>query len=229
MTWRWGRSWRWCGATWRSRRCGSGRGCGWRGGCRSRCRKWRCRRCRCRRWWRTRCGTGSSGRPGGGGIDIAVDVVGDEVVVEVRNALPPGPDDRGGAGHSIGLQATRARVQGRTGGVGGGGGGWVGAGVRGGGGGWGGGGWGGVWGGRGWGGGRGGGGMGMAVEVGGDGVVVEVRDAWPPGPDDRGGAGHSIGLQATRARVQASTGGRGGLESGREGEAFVARMRVPVG
>src|SRR3546814_2703025 len=53
--------------------------------------------------------------PGGGGIDIAVDVVGDEVVVEVRNALPPGPDDRGGAGHSIGLQATRARVQASTG------------------------------------------------------------------------------------------------------------------
>src|SRR3546814_1779541 len=35
--------------------------------------------------------------PAGGGIDIGVDVVGDEVVVEVRNALPPGPDDRGGA------------------------------------------------------------------------------------------------------------------------------------
>src|SRR3546814_14012921 len=60
----------------------------------------------------------------------------------------------------------------------------------------------------------------IAVDVVGDEVVVEVRNALPPGPDDRGGAGHSIGLQATRARVQASTGGRGGLESGREGEAF---------
>src|SRR3546814_4841108 len=45
--------------------------------------------------------------PGGGGIDIAVDVVGDEGVVEVRNELPPGRDDGGGGGHSIGLQATQ--------------------------------------------------------------------------------------------------------------------------
>ena len=69
----------------------------------------------------------------------------------------------------------------------------------------------------------------IAVDVGGDEVVVEVRNALPPGPDDGGGAGHSIGLQATRARVQASTGGRGSVESGREGDAFVARMRLPVG
>src|SRR3546814_14795895 len=61
---------------------------------------------------------GRGGSPGGGGIDIAVDVEGDEVVVEVRNALPPGPDDGGGARHSIGLQATRARVQASTGGRG---------------------------------------------------------------------------------------------------------------
>src|SRR3546814_19696394 len=57
--------------------------------------------------------------PGGGGIDIAVDVVGDEVVVAVRNAFPPGPDDRGGAGHSIGLQSPRARGQASTRGRGG--------------------------------------------------------------------------------------------------------------
>lgn len=69
----------------------------------------------------------------------------------------------------------------------------------------------------------------IAVDVDGDEVVVQVRNALPPGPDNRGGAGHSIGLQATRARVQASTGGRGSVESGREGEAFVARMRLPVG
>src|SRR3546814_14593491 len=69
----------------------------------------------------------------------------------------------------------------------------------------------------------------IAVDVVGDEVVVEVRNALPPGPDDRGGAGHSIGLQATRARVQASTGGRGGVEAGRGGEAFVARMWVAGG
>src|SRR3546814_13236758 len=71
----------------------------------------------------------------------------------------------------------------------------------------------------------GGGGIDIAVDVVGDEVVVEVRNALPPGPDDRGGAGHSIGLQATRERVQASTGGRGGVESVREGEAVGARWR----
>lgn len=73
-----------------------------------------------------------------------------------------------------------------------------------------------------------GGEVGIEVAAEGDAVVVAVRNAVPAG-DDAGNGGHSIGLQATRARLQASTGGRGSLESGREGGGFVARMRVPAG
>ncbi|MFC3717077.1 sensor histidine kinase [Luteimonas soli] len=74
-----------------------------------------------------------------------------------------------------------------------------------------------------------GGGIDIEVAVEGDEAVIEVRNALGTAGNDDARAGHSIGLQATRARVQASTGGRGSVESGREGEAFVARMRLPVG
>lgn len=75
-----------------------------------------------------------------------------------------------------------------------------------------------------------GGEIGITADFDGDEMVIEVRNALPPAQDDVGAAaGHSIGLQATRARVRASTGGRGSVESGREGEAFVARMRLPAG
>src|SRR5690606_13959672 len=60
-----------------------------------------------------------------------------------------------------------------------------------------------------------------------DAVVIAVRNPVPAGVED-GNGGHSIGLQATRARLQASTDGRGSLASGREGDAFVARIRLPV-
>ncbi len=72
-----------------------------------------------------------------------------------------------------------------------------------------------------------GGEVGIEAAVDGDAVVVAVRNAVPAG-EDAGNGGHSIGLQATRARLQASTAGRGSLESGREGGEFVARMRVPL-
>jgi two-component system sensor histidine kinase AlgZ len=73
-----------------------------------------------------------------------------------------------------------------------------------------------------------GGEVGIEVATEGDAVMVAVRNPVPAG-EDGGNGGHSIGLQATRARLQASTGGRGSLESGREGGEFVARMRVPGG
>jgi len=68
-------------------------------------------------------------------------------------------------------------------------------------------------------------GIGVVREA--DSAIIAVRNPMPAGPDT-GGEGHSIGLQATRARLQASTGGYGSLESGREGDAFVARIRVPI-
>lgn len=70
----------------------------------------------------------------------------------------------------------------------------------------------------------------VGIEVASDGgwVVVAIRNTVPAGADD-GNGGHSIGLEATRARVQASTAGRGSLESGREGDEFVVRMRLPLG
>ncbi|GAA3932245.1 sensor histidine kinase [Luteimonas lutimaris] len=72
-----------------------------------------------------------------------------------------------------------------------------------------------------------GGEVGIEVTRHADAVVIAVRNPVPAGADG-GGEGHSIGLQATRARLQASTGGRGSLTSGREGDAFVARIRLPV-
>ena len=72
-----------------------------------------------------------------------------------------------------------------------------------------------------------GGEVGIRVAREADSVVVAVHNPLPAGPET-GGEGHSIGLQATRARLQASTGGRGSLESGREGDAFVARIRLPI-
>ena len=59
-----------------------------------------------------------------------------------------------------------------------------------------------------------GGEIGINVARKGDAVVVAVRNPMPAG-GDTGNSGHSIGLQATRARLHASTGGRGSLESGR--------------
>jgi len=73
-----------------------------------------------------------------------------------------------------------------------------------------------------------GGEVGIEVLQDADAVAVTVRNAMPAGPDD-GNGGHSIGLQATRARLQASSGGRASLESGREGSGFVARIRLPLG
>jgi two-component system sensor histidine kinase AlgZ len=73
-----------------------------------------------------------------------------------------------------------------------------------------------------------GGEVGIEVVPDGDWVVVAIRNAVPAGADD-GNGGHSIGLEATRARLQASTAGRGSLESGRESGGFVARMRLPLG
>jgi len=72
-----------------------------------------------------------------------------------------------------------------------------------------------------------GGEVGIEVARHADAVVIAVRNPVPAGAEG-GGEGHSIGLQATRARLQASTGGRGSLASGREGDAFVARIRLPV-
>jgi two-component system sensor histidine kinase AlgZ len=70
----------------------------------------------------------------------------------------------------------------------------------------------------------------VGIEVASDDAWVEVviRNAVPTG-SDTGKGGHSIGLQATKARLHASTGGRGSLEPGREGGEFVVRMRVPTG
>ena len=73
-----------------------------------------------------------------------------------------------------------------------------------------------------------GGEVGIEVVPDGDWVVVAIHNAVPAGADD-GNGGHSIGLEATRARLQASTAGRGSLESGRESGGFVARMRLPLG
>src|SRR3546814_917088 len=76
--------------------------------------------------------------PEGGGIDIVVDVVGDEVGVEGCHTCHPGPADRVAAGHAIGLPAQAAPGEAGTGGgvvagaaAGGGGAGAVGAGAGG--------------------------------------------------------------------------------------------------
>lgn len=71
-----------------------------------------------------------------------------------------------------------------------------------------------------------GGGIGIAVAMDVDTITVTVSNPIPDGIED-GAGGHSIGLQATRVRLQASTSGRGSLESGRDAKQFVARIRLP--
>ena len=60
-------------------------------------------------------------------------------------------------------------------------------------------------------------------------VAVTIRNAVPAGVDE-GNGGHSIGLQATRAQLQARVpADAAAWGPGAKGTSSVARMRLPLG
>lgn len=66
----------------------------------------------------------------------------------------------------------------------------------------------------------------VSVSTTADAVVVLISNPLPP--DGRDAAGHRVGLDASRARIEALTGGRGGVRTQVEDGRFVARVRLPV-
>lgn len=59
-----------------------------------------------------------------------------------------------------------------------------------------------------------------------DEIVVTITNPHVPGQASL--RSHRVGLSAARARIEAMTGGRGGVETTTEGETFVATARLPV-
>ncbi|KAB8196950.1 sensor histidine kinase [Lysobacter maris] len=59
-------------------------------------------------------------------------------------------------------------------------------------------------------------------------VIVRISNPLPVG-DAPGNPGHRVGLNAAQERVEALTGGRGSVTTQREGELYVATIRLPVG
>lgn len=66
----------------------------------------------------------------------------------------------------------------------------------------------------------------IRVEAGRDTATVRISNPIPVERVDSGG--HSIGLNATQARVQSMTGGLGTLTSSRRGDAFVVELTLPL-
>jgi two-component system sensor histidine kinase AlgZ len=58
-------------------------------------------------------------------------------------------------------------------------------------------------------------------------LVVTVRNTLPARPSTT--PGHQVGQSSVRARIHALTQGRGELSAGRDGEQYVAMIRLPVG
>ena len=75
----------------------------------------------------------------------------------------------------------------------------------------------------------GGGRIDIAVAVRDNAAVVTIRNRTPAGDlDGTARHGHSIGIKATQARLQASTGGRGSLITSQSDGDYVVEMRLPL-
>jgi two-component system sensor histidine kinase AlgZ len=66
----------------------------------------------------------------------------------------------------------------------------------------------------------------VSVSTTADAVVVRISNPLPAAGRDA--AGHRVGLNATQARIEALTGGRGSVQTQVEDGRFVARVRLPV-